>query len=58
MSRWDPMKVPGAQFGEGAILRYSSTPALRPQGIEDEDDDEDEYEAPRQWHPMLGAVME
>ena len=32
------------QFGQGAILRYSSTPTLRSQGIED--DGEDENEAP------------
>ena len=31
------------QFGQGAILRYSSIPTLRSQGIED---DEDENEAP------------
>jgi len=30
------------EFGEGAILRYSSAPTLRSQGIEDEDDDENE----------------
>jgi hypothetical protein len=30
------------QFGQVAILRYSSTPTLRSQGIEDEDDDEHE----------------
>jgi hypothetical protein len=32
------------QFGQGAILRYSSTPTLRSQGIEDDDEDENENE--------------
>ena len=34
------------QFGQDAILRYSSTPTLRSQGIEDDDEDENENEAP------------
>ena len=44
------------QFGLGAILPRSNTPSLRVAGFED--DDEDEYEAPRDaWSRLANITM-
>jgi len=44
------------QFGQCAILQYSKTPSLHSPGFED--DDEDEYEAPHEWHQIWRLPVE
>jgi hypothetical protein len=38
--------IPILQYPITPILQHSNTPSLRVAGLEDENDDEDEYEAP------------
>jgi len=46
---FSPGSVEGVQFRQCATLQYSKTPSPRSPGFEDED----ENEAPHEWHPML-----
>jgi acetylornithine deacetylase len=58
VSRRHPQAGRGAQFGQGAKLRYSSTPTLRSTGFEDDDEDENEKnEAPGEQSKPLAVEL-